>query len=501
MEILIIILFNALLYYKTIWFLIIVDDVRHYKWLKENNGFNPVSNLPLWRRPIAWIQQRLYGAGLFGWRTYKKDGKEKVDYRWDHLAVLVLHTINCILIYLAFGKNIVSWSAAMLYACNPANTQTSIWLNGRRYAVCVFLTLLMILAMPYAWLGWGLPFYLFTPIFQLTAVFAPVMYGLKAVWIWLLAPIIIYLMRNRIVEFWKLRTSAVFSPDHLEFTPKRLIVCIKSFGFYVWHMIFPGHVRMTYDSLYWWGRTEVGNKEAYAFNWDFWKGVLCFVGMCAVGYFVQEKWMWLFMMLAIAQWCCVIVCIQYNTDRYASIPIVFMMYFLCQLSYQYVGWWSLLMLAVYYVVNLQHSMRQYKSMQDFMDYHAYHDPLLPKTQLEEVKALFIKDNFHARIRAMAIIDQLIIRYKCRDYDTLRFAADSLRLWGLLEEAVTLSHEALNNPYIGCAERAKEHHAFFMERIKKDLDNMGVPSSTTVKPSRQVRRAEARKQADNAKTKE
>jgi hypothetical protein len=257
-------------------------------------------------------------------------------------------------------------------------------------------------------------------------------------------------------------------------------------------MIFPGQSKMVYPVLYWWGRTKEGNKEAYSLNFEFWKGISAFLLLTTGLFFVPDKYMWIFMFLSILQWCCILVFLQHNTDRYMSVAIVFVMYYISYFSFTYLGFYGFvipLCLTVYYITNLIPSMRQYETMQDFFDYHAFHDPKLPNCRLEEVKVLLAKDDFHSRIRAMCLITELVLRYRMTDYNTLRFAADITRLWGNLDEAVTLSSMALSKPYIGWDEVAKEHHKVFMERIAKDVE---ILKERNRQPSRQVKRQMDRK---------
>jgi len=157
MEILTIIIVNFILYFKTIFFNIIIDDIRMRAEHEKKNTYNK------WN--FKCIVDRLYGAGTFK------------DLRVDHGFTIVLHTLAAILIYLSFGSNIVSFYAALLYSVHPVNNQTAIWLNGRRYIVNVILVLLIWMFKPI-----GIVAYAVTPLFQIGAISAPLLYLFTDYW-------------------------------------------------------------------------------------------------------------------------------------------------------------------------------------------------------------------------------------------------------------------------------------------------------------------------------
>lgn len=486
LEIPLIILFNIIIYYKTIWYDIIVDDFRHYRWLRENKGFNSCNHLPLWRRPFYWIQQRFYGAGFFGVKIRKnKDGKEKMDFRYDHGFTLFLHILTSILIYFAFGGNYISLAAALMYSCNPMNTQTSVWLNGRRYLMTVIVVLLMMLTKPF-----GFIIYFLTPLFQLTGFFAPILYADSHPIFLLGMPILLIVVYKNIQEKEKQRLEKVHATDYKKISLGRILVVIKSIGFNFYHIIFPGIVRMHYKCLYWWGRTEEGNKEAYSFNYEAIKGFSA-IALMILGLFIFNKPMWIFMCLSIIQWCCIFVFYQYNTDRYMSMANPFMMYFIALTSFTYLGhYWFIIPLCfcIYYISCLIPSLNQYKNMQYFFDHHRYFDPELPNIRLEEVKGLMRKDSFPARIRAMCLMHEAVIRHKTTDYNSLVFAAEVTRLWGNLEEADQLFKIAKERKFIGWEDVSERDYNEFKERLNRDM----AAKEHMQNKSRQVRRAEARK---------
>ena len=47
------------------------------------------------------------------------------------------------MIYLALGKNNLSFLTAILFSINPVNIQGSVWISGRNYVISSILTLAM----------------------------------------------------------------------------------------------------------------------------------------------------------------------------------------------------------------------------------------------------------------------------------------------------------------------------------------------------------------------
>jgi len=339
-----IIAFNLFLYRKAVTFGLVVDDWSHYQNIK--NG--------LFKKDGPWwvhISRRLYGGGTFG-----------LDVARDHLVTLILHIVNCLMIFGAFGSNAVSFMAALLYAAHPANHQTAVWLNGRRYAINVFLVLAMLLIGPAGLILWPL-----TGILQESAILAPIIFG---PWGCLLIPCACFVLRKHMRQKYLDRLEKILSPDVRNWSVKRLIVVVKCYGFYVRRMLFPGRTLFVYPQLNSWGNTIEGNKDAYAFNFDFWQGV-AFLGGSVIGiaFAGEYRWMALFAMLGTLQWCAFFPGVQTLADRYIALPNVFVMFFVAHLPAPIA-----LALLGYYVANLTVTLRMYRDLDALWDYHTYFYP-------------------------------------------------------------------------------------------------------------------------------
>lgn len=445
MTALLIFIFIFSVYFKTIKFSLIVDDVRN---IRDHIKPNLEKNLSF--RSKLWKAIHLYGAGTFWLKRFSDEKNTKID----HLFQTILHATACVLIYTAFGSNQISFIAALLYGLNPTNTQTSIWLNGRRYLVNVILVLIMLMFKPI-----GFILYPMTFMYQMTALFAPVLLG------WIGIPIILtgYLIgRKRIHKHIKSRLDHIHGPDFTTYTLKRLIPVCKIYGFYVFQMILPKQTRMMYTDLFYWGMNEEGNKDAYSFNFAFLKGILCVAGSIAgLLYFKNDLFfMWLFMCLSILQASLLgFTVIQGLADRYVSVAMVFAMMFLALAIHSY----PVLIAAflVYYFVRLQTTMIMYRSLSEYYDYHILLD--YRTTPIRFYKAATIM-KVDPRAAWMIIKDALILNpldFKCN----LLAAECCVRMNDARGVKYYLELAELN-PYLGQEQLAKD-------RIKRLKDVSGI----------------------------
>lgn len=467
MEILIIIALNLLLYSRTYKFLLVADDMAWY--LKNKKGWLKWSEIKNIHHLRMFLFDRFYGGHTFG-----------PNVKFDHIFTTFLHTLICVLIYLAFGHNQVSFWAAILYSCNPLNNQTSIWLNGRRYAMNIIFVLGIVLAsqLPHGYVYAGLLYFL-TIFFQVTAVFAPVLLLYKWPLLGLLIPAIIAFKWKYLKDKLQDRFNRIKDDDRIKFTPKRGILIVKVYGHYFFKMFFPGLCAMTYPKLYWWGQTKEGNKDAYSFNWDFFIGCICLV-LSIVGFSLlngEAKFYWLFMCLSLIQWCHIIPVVQDLADRYANVPNVFAMFFLSYFVHQYAGQYAIPILvafAAYYIPYLFTIMQMYRSEAYRWEYQRYFFPALPAPLKFECEHLIHDKQDY--IRAWVLIQQCL-RYGTKDFILFYQAAKCHLAVGRPDEAYALAMEAAKNYNIGHEDRQSKMVSDFLAHIPK--------------PSRQVRRAQER----------
>lgn len=448
---------NLLVYAKTCGMYMIVDDMAHSKSIQDG-FFNQ-------KKILSKIRSRLYGCGTFARKIPCKEpqcdekcghcsGKGYVwswSIAWDHAFTVALHTLASVLIYFAFGANQISFLASLLYSVNPINNQTAIWLNGRRYLICVILTLLMLFK------PFGILAYLFMPLFQVTAIFAPILYG----WQYAILPLIVaFFMRDKIAKVIRKRFENIKVKDRIEIHPRRLIMVVKYYGSYFFRMILPGNTMMIYPGDYYkWGQSTEGNKQAYAINWSFYKGILALAVTGALPFVLPQSmfYMWLFMVLSTLQWCAIIPVTQDLSDRYTSIPTIFMMYFIAYLLPPV----AVLILIAVYITQLHITMRMYGNMHDYWRYQEFFAQHLTWPRAFKINYLIKKSD----INAAWVEVKEGLRHNPRDYTFLKMGAVLSHGCGDLNSARSFITAASQNIPFGYEQKAKED----LENLAKLID--------------------------------
>lgn len=384
MQYLIILTALILVFYRALRLGYVVDDdsrVDRMKTIRKNKKF-PLSKL-LW--------ESMYGAGFFK------------DVKVDHLFSVFVHGVNCLLIYRMTGH---IW-IALLYLLNPINNQTTLWLNGRRYALSLLAVLIawnfwLVAPLMFAFIAWlhvsaiMIPFlFLFTPF----GIFLPFALGL------------VYSIGNKkIIGKIKARKKAYASKESFKFNPKKIILYVKTVGYHFINCLFPDKPAMYHDFLMYYGATEKGNKDAYAFNLDFWKGaaVLLFLAF-------DHSFFAFWFLLFISQWCNVYQVTMTASDRYCSLPNVGVM----ALLYKYAmmtpyGSYILIGFAVFYFVKYQPLFMAYRNVELFHIYHIAINPYTVNSRFHLSKIyLAKKDPF----QAFGVIRQGLT-YKPNDFKLL-----------------------------------------------------------------------------------
>jgi hypothetical protein len=388
MELLFLISLVCIVFFRTIYFQIIVDDIRLLDQIQKGSlgGKWTAKNF------LQRIASRLYGTGTWarigkcstcrGTRNIDAFGDDSrktipcpackgtgkawmVSLKEEHATTLVLHTLATCLVYLALGHNQVSFFAAILYAVHPTNLQTSVWMNGRRYLVNVIIVLLMALLGPA-----GLLLYLITPLFQVTAIFAPVMYGWWGILV--SGAMLLYAWPRFIRGKVKSRLDQIYNLDMKIWHRRRIIIIVKTMGFYLLQMTVPSRTMMVYPLLANWGLNKDGNDEAYRCDLYFYAGLVG-LGVLAVGPFLlsgQERWWLILLGLATLQQCNIIPATQVIADRYCSVPTIFMTYFVAKFA----GPIGSTILGLYYLNGLFSALPLFQDIHQYYNYHLFYDP-------------------------------------------------------------------------------------------------------------------------------
>jgi hypothetical protein len=190
-----------------------------------------------------------------------------------HFANIFFHTLNCVLIYLVFGRSDISLLAAVLFAVHPVNNQVSVWLSGRTYSIAASLLLLGMLFERFIPVGYAVALYNCIAILPL-----PLLYLFyKPLYLLFLLPPIAYLVRKKYTNTISLRWNTV--PQEMkQIKWQKIIIGFKTLGYYACHSILPIKVGMCHDYLHNMGFSDKDSQKCYKIDRYFFIGILFFVG-------------------------------------------------------------------------------------------------------------------------------------------------------------------------------------------------------------------------------
>lgn len=297
-KICIILLANLLFYLKTLGYKYVSDDI-------------PSLHRP--KHPNKWMQRFLV-----------LEGHAKSTPVNDHAITMILHALVCVGIYVGFGGSNISFLASILFAFNPINNQGAVWISGRGYALSA-LGMVWALALPVL-----SPVFLFIATYSNSGFFAPIsLIGSPYPWMLVFVPFIWAFHFRRFKKNVYERMSTEMFAEDKKIHIKKLIVVVKTFGFYLSHSIIPIKTTFYHSVL----ESMAGSRKdrAYSFCRFFWIGLLSIGGMA---YWLLSR-PWDMTCFSLLWWC---VCIapylnftrmsQETAERYVYVPNCGLMYFL-----------------------------------------------------------------------------------------------------------------------------------------------------------------------------
>ncbi len=218
-NIIIIIAVNIILFARCLKFSYVSDDVPTFH--------NPPKFKNKWHKYFLW---------LIG--SYKKKPQ------YEHLASLIFHALVGVFIYTAFGSSNVSFWAALLFCCNPANNQGSIWISGRGYVIPPLL-LLIALSIPF-----------FAPItlwamgyFNLGFVAPLALVGSKVAYLLALMPFIWWFWLKKFKKDVQYKANFEQVDEDRKIHFGKIILAIKTIGFYFALGIIPFRITFYHSFL------------------------------------------------------------------------------------------------------------------------------------------------------------------------------------------------------------------------------------------------------------
>jgi hypothetical protein len=322
-----IILFNLALYYKTIFYGHVIDDIEWVKKWSDRGG------LPsLWHDPMT----RLYGAGTISFNPII-----------DHLTTLSLHTISSILIYfmanIYLNHSTLSLIVALLWSSHPTNHSTAVWLTGRRYQ---FLNILAILV-------------LMSPLPLLVIVL----------------PLSQLLFCSHSHAH---RTPLIHDPAPRKWFYHSIIV-LKLSGFALSRSTLPVgkyQVSFLYPFLQHWRMSVKGNYHAYQFNYDAIIGSIWFIALSCCAWFYPDARTLILALIISTVIPSMSTTTQLVADRYYSITTIIICLLLTKIFILYT---SLLIFPLFVITFL--FTQVYKNIKSFQSFHSISYPHLLKLPL------------------------------------------------------------------------------------------------------------------------
>jgi hypothetical protein len=238
---------NLIIYYRTLFFGYVGDDVERAERKQEfKNIFHR------W-----WLQF----VGL-------KHRNSMVA----HAITLLTHTACCLSIYLCLGKNDLSFLTAILFSINPVNMQGSIWISGRNYVTASILILWCFALPQMTWF-----FYTASCYFAVNGWFAPLAFLGTTNWywagiiplVWVLHPTNRSTIHRKLWETGGLKTT---NTEMRAIKPKKIIPFLKTYQYYFILALFPWTLGIEHNFMRGFGTNATDNKKGYKLDRYFWIG-------------------------------------------------------------------------------------------------------------------------------------------------------------------------------------------------------------------------------------
>lgn len=333
-------LVNLLVYWKSLYFGLVGDDVER---AQREQVFKNIFHR--W-----WIQF----IGL-------KHRNPMVS----HAITIATHTLCCMLIYVAFGSNWVSFLTSLLFSVNPINTQGAVWISGRNYVTSAILALCMFIFPHVSW-----AFYTATSHFAVNAWFTPLLFlGTKYWYCVFIIPIVWLLTQNNKQtlsrKLWDTGGIKTTNTEMRAIKWQKIFPFFKTFQYYFWECVFPFKLGVEHNYLRGFGTNKHDNRSGYKLDWQFctglgiglfiavWGLICIFSGWNPICYGL------VWFAINIAMWCNFVTYQQHLAERYAYLSCIGVMYAIANIISPYPVVISALLTA--YIVRLWYSMDTYKN--------------------------------------------------------------------------------------------------------------------------------------------
>lgn len=366
--ILLLVLVNLLFYWRTLSYQGICDDIP---------VFNQAVEIPK-------------GKWMYFW--YHLHGRKYTSWKLAHWQALVIHIINCILIYLAFGRNNISALAAFLFSLNPVNNQCSIWLSGKGYSMnltCALLMWIFPLASPLI--------YIYGAYFNGPSILLfPLIFLVTKYW-WLSSLVILGLWREKDRVFNKADPRSKFNTEsNAELRAiklRKLIVAFKTLGYYLINTTLALRLGYYHNYLFLHGVSAETNKDSYKIDKYFFIGI-AFVVLTLWTRDIGLLWF----LICIMQWCNLISFNQTIANRYIYLGNAGLMFSIAALLIKFPVLAAVLL--TYYVTKLVSFIVFYKNEYWSIEYSCMEQPDFFYPWQNRAVHCFQNGNYHGALGNM-----------------------------------------------------------------------------------------------------
>ncbi len=344
-----IVVVNLALYLKTLRYKFVSDDFSVWK--------NPPIAKNFWHK--RWLeltgQKKIYAKSIrFAFANKKLYVAIVRAEEMEHLLALLIHIGICISIYFAFGQSQVSFVAAILYSVNPINNQGTIWPSGRGFALPI---LFLVLSMALPVLS---PIYLYAGTWYTAGFLSPLsLIGSEHWYLMGFMPFIWYLHSKKFTKAVKNKQKTECFDEDKIVHPKKLILGVKTFGFYLFMCLIPFRITFYHNFL----QSSAGSMrhKNYTLCRYFWLGFTAIVAWvwCAItAPWSPLLWAFLAFFITIVPFCNIVRANQEIAERFTALPNVFLMYALAQVISPYSVLWTAF--VVFYATRTFYTLKLYK---------------------------------------------------------------------------------------------------------------------------------------------
>ena len=290
MDLFLIILIVIVLYWRTINYHYLIDDiVRRWGYLLEIPDTSPPPDF--------------YSS---------KPRKSR------HLFLTLTHCVNVSIIYFLWG-----WKAALLFAMHPLSVSCTAWITGGYYQITVFFTLVtfyFISIFPGVW-GILLGATFFTAALGSTVnciaipfifLIQPPITGLALMW-----PLFFYLTGRRFRIGFKKRNTGKGD----KFSKGKFALMPKVLGYYIKMVLVPNKLAFFQDFGHEYGKNPQLTKKMESIDQLFWESIGIFLVFAGIGFYLSPLGILIFLagIMPFTQWK---VLGQFVAERYMYLPLI-----------------------------------------------------------------------------------------------------------------------------------------------------------------------------------